>query len=82
MNFSDHKPIRIITGYNCVAEAHAEITKLGKKALVVSGKTSADKSGAYADISEVLDRENIEHVRFAAIPENPPAPLCFEAGKM
>ncbi|MBE6541541.1 MAG: iron-containing alcohol dehydrogenase, partial [Ruminococcaceae bacterium] len=81
MNFSNHASVKIITGFDCVSESAALIVPLGKKALIVSGKSSADKSGAMADVDSVLRGLGIAYVRFAAIPENPPAPLCREAGE-
>lgn len=81
MDFSTHTPVKIITGRNCVSESSDAIAALGSKALIVSGRSSADKSGAYADVASVLDSVNIPHVRFSRIPENPPAEMCREAGE-
>jgi alcohol dehydrogenase class IV len=81
MNFETHKPVRIITGDNCVKENSAIFASLGKRAIIVSGRTSADKCGAMADVAEALEKEGITYIRFAGIPENPPAPVCHEVGK-
>ena len=81
MDFNTHKPVKIITGDNCIRENGAVFASLGKRAMIVSGKTSADKCGAMGDIAEVLGKEGITYVRFAGIPENPPAPLCHEIGR-
>lgn len=81
MNFDTHKPVRIITGDNCICENSALFASLGKRAMIVSGKTSADRCGAMADIAEALAKEGITYVRFAGIPENPPAPICHEVGR-
>ncbi|MBO5643934.1 MAG: iron-containing alcohol dehydrogenase [Lentisphaeria bacterium] len=80
MIFDTHKPVKIITGDNCIKENSAIFAALGKRAMIISGKTSADKCGAMADVAEVLEKEGITYVRFAGIPENPPAPLCHEIG--
>lgn len=82
MDFSTHAPVKIVTGRNCVSESSDALAALGSKALIVSGKTSADKSGAYADVASVLDSAGIPLVRFNRIPENPPAEMCFEAGEL
>jgi len=80
MNFETHKPVTMITGDNCIKENSEIFASLGKKAMIVSGKTSADRCGAMADVADVLRKEGITYVRFAGIPENPPAPLCHEIG--
>lgn len=82
MDFSTHTPVKIITGFNCVTDSAHLIAALGKKALVVTGKSSADRCGAMADIMSVFASNNIDFVRFSAIPENPPAPLCRDAGEI
>ena len=70
MDFSTHTPVKIITGLNCVTDSAHLIAALGKKALVVTGKSSADRCGAMADITSVFASNNIDFVRFSAIPEN------------
>lgn len=82
MDFSTHAPVKIVTGRNCVSESADKIAALGSKALIVSGKSSADKCGAFADVVSVLDSANIPYVRFNKIPENPPAEMCCEAGEL
>ena len=82
MNFEAHKPVKLIFGNDCVKENSEVFAKLGKKALVVTGKTSADKCGAMADVVSSLESVGCEYVRFSGIPENPPAPLCHEGGDL
>lgn len=82
MDFCTHKPVKIITGWNCVEENAEIFAQYGKRALVVSGKTSADKCGAMADIAAALEKVGVTYTRFSGIPENPPAPLCHEGGKL
>lgn len=82
MNFSAHKPVKLFFGNDCVKENGNVFASLGKKALVVTGKTSADKCGAMADVASALEAAGCEYVRFSGIPENPPAPLCHEGGAL
>lgn len=82
MNFEAHKPVKIITGWDCVRENYELFAKLGKKALIVSGKNSADKCGAFEDVKYSLDKAGCTYVRYNVIPENPPAPLCLEGGRI
>lgn len=82
MDFTTHKPVKIITGWNCVAENADVFAAWGKRALVVSGKTSADKCGAMADVAAALEKVGVTYVRFSGITENPPAPMCHEGGEV
>ncbi|MBE6616975.1 MAG: iron-containing alcohol dehydrogenase [Ruminococcaceae bacterium] len=82
MNFEAHKPVKLIFGENCVKENCEVFRTLGKRAMVVTGKTSADKCGAMADVAAALEAAGCEYVRFSGIPENPPAPLCYEGGEL
>ena len=82
MDFSTHKPVRIFTGENCVA-AHPEIFReAGHRAMIVTGAHGADASGAVDDILAVLNAAGCTYTRFNRIPENPPAPMCHEAGRI
>lgn len=80
MDFSAHKPVKMITGKNCIAEHGEQIAALGTKAYVVTGKRSADACGAMRDIAAVLENAGIPFVRMNRVPENPPASVCHEAG--
>ena len=81
MDFSAHKPVKLILGNNCVKDNKEIFASLGKRALVVTGASSADKCGAMADVAEALESAGCTYVRFSGIPENPPAPMCHEGGK-
>ncbi len=82
MDFTKHKPVRIYTGENCAA-AHPEVFReAGNRALIVSGAHGADACGAAADIISALETAGCTYIRFNRIPENPPAPLCHEAGEL
>lgn len=82
MDFSKHDKVRIITGVGALQKNSGVFKSAGKRALIVSGRSSADKCGAMADIKAALDSCGIGYVRFSCIPENPPAPLCHEGGKL
>ncbi|MBQ4353419.1 MAG: iron-containing alcohol dehydrogenase [Clostridia bacterium] len=81
MDFSTHKHVKIIAGRGAVKKNAAVFASLGKRAMIVSGRTSADKCGAMNDVAEVLQSVGCTYIRMNAVPENPPAPLCHEAGE-
>lgn len=63
-------PTRIIFGEAALKEAAPHL-RLGKRALIVSGRSSAVKSGVMSELIPLLNELNIEHRIFAEIVENP-----------
>ncbi|MBQ3512269.1 MAG: iron-containing alcohol dehydrogenase, partial [Lachnospiraceae bacterium] len=66
-----YMPTKVYSEKDCVKNHAKEFASFGKRAMVVTGKYSARKSGALQDIEEVLQQENISHVLFDEIEENP-----------
>lgn len=79
MNMNFYMPTRLVTGKGCVTE-HADLFRLlGKKALLVTGKTAARKSGALADVTKALEQCGMSYVVFDGIEQNPSYDTCKEA---
>ncbi len=74
-------PTRVYMSDNAVFE-NADIFKLGKKALIVTGKSSGKKSGALDDVTDVLKKAEIEYAVFDKVENNPTPENCYEGGKM
>lgn len=71
MSFRYFMPADAYFGRGCV-DAHKEaMAKLGKKAMIVTGRSSAKKNGAQKDITSALDSLGIQWVLFDEIGENP-----------
>ena len=49
-----YMPVKIYDEYGAVAKHAGELASFGKKALIVTGRTSAVKCGALADVTEAL----------------------------
>ncbi len=81
MNFNIYMPARLISGENCVIKNSAEFSKLGKKCLIVTSRTSGKKSGALDDVITALNNENVEFTIFDEITENPLASTVIKAGE-
>lgn len=79
MNINFFVPTKIITGKGCVADNAAEFKKLGTKCLIVTGKTSAERSGALKDVISALDEAGVEYSHFNGIEQNPTYTSCKEA---
>ncbi len=69
MNF--YLPSNIFYGKDAFVQASSQIKSLGSKALIVTGRSSAQKSGALEVTLNGLKKENIDYVIYAEIEENP-----------
>lgn len=81
MNDIIYMPVRCVCGKNAVVNNSALLSKLGKKCLILTGGSGAEKSGALADARNALEKENIEYSVFNGIGENPLISACCEAGE-
>lgn len=79
-DLNSYMPVRVISGTG-VIEKNKELFALGKKAMLVTGKTSAKKSGAQDDVIKVLDGLGIGAEIYDKIGENPTISVCYEGGK-
>ena len=71
MEFSYFLPVNIQFGWNKVDSVAEFATPYGKKALIVTGRTSAKKSGLYDRVVAKLDAAHIGHVLFDQVDANP-----------
>ncbi|MBS6650472.1 iron-containing alcohol dehydrogenase [Veillonella sp.] len=71
MEFSYFLPVNIQFGWNKVDHVAGFAAPYGKKALIVTGRTSAKKSGLYDRVVAKLDAAHIEHVLFDQVDANP-----------
>lgn len=80
MSYDFYMPARVVGGEGVVLSQSSLLRGFGKKCVVVTGGTGAEKSGALADIMNALDKENIEYKIYNKIGENPLVTSCREAG--
>lgn len=66
-----YMPTRVFFGSNVIEEHVKDLQKLGKKALIVTGKHSAKLCGVYDDLCAALDQAGIGHAWFNEVEENP-----------
>ena len=71
MEFSYFLPVNIQFGWNKVDSVAEFAVPYGKKALIVTGRTSAKKSGLYDRVVAKLDAAHINHVLFDQVDANP-----------
>ncbi len=82
MDFNLHIPLNVISGKNCVTENSSLMKKYGTKCIIVTGGSSAKKSGALSDVLSALEEEGILSVIYDKIGPNPRLDHCFEASKL
>ena len=71
MEFSYFLPVHIQFGWNKVDSVADFVAPYGKKAFIVTGRTSAKKSGLYDRVVAKLEAAHIDHVLFNQVDANP-----------
>lgn len=81
MNFNYYLPVNVVFGCGKVKEV-GELAKLyGKKALIVTGKSSAKKSGLYDKVKDSLAAAGIESALFDKVSQNPLTTTAIEGAE-
>ena len=81
-HFRYFMPADCYFGRGCVNDHKDAMAKLGKKAMIVTGRTSAKKNGAQQDMTDALDALGIAWVLFDEIGENPDVETVEKAAKL
>lgn len=81
-DFSFYMPVNILGGNNALQVNKSIFTEMGKKCLIVTGASSAKKSGALDDLIKIFNELNIEYRVFDEITENPLTSACCNGGKI
>ena len=70
-DFNYFMPTKIYFGNDCVLKNADVFKQFGKKAVLITGRTSAKKNGSQADVQKALESAGIEYFIFDDIEENP-----------
>lgn len=81
-DFSFYMPVNIWGGKNSLQNNKNIFLSLGKKCLIVTGKTSGKKSGALDELIDIFNEFHIEYTMFDEITENPLTKTCCDGGKV
>ena len=81
-NFNYFMPTKVIFRVNSLGNVGDELANLGKKALLVTGKSSARKYGYTDIIIDSLKKNNIETIVFEKIESNPDASIIDKGGQL
>lgn len=71
MEFKYSMPTVIYFGEDSILKNKEVFGKIGSKALIVTGRSSAKKNGSYEDVVKALSQVEVEHVLFDEVEENP-----------
>ena len=82
MEFSYFLPVNIQFGWNKVDSVADYVASYGKKALIVTGRTSAKKSGLYDRVVAKLEAAHIDHVLFDQVDANPLTTTALEGAAL
>lgn len=80
MDFSFFMPANLLVGDRVVAENSGLLARLGSRCLIVTGKSSAKKSGALDDVTAALESCGIPCQVFDRVGQNPLLSVCHAAG--
>lgn len=78
MEFNYNLPVNLIFGIGKVEELGKETGKYGKKALIVTGRSSTKKSGLLDKAVNLLKEANVESVIFDKVSQNPLTTTAYE----
>jgi len=71
MEFRYFMPVKTFFGKNCIEKNSSEFLLLGKKALIVTGKSSSEKNGSLSDVKKSLEIVSIPYAHYNKIEPNP-----------
>lgn len=77
-DYTYYMPVKVIAGRDCVEKRASLLSELGKRALIVTGKSSAH-NGALKDMQEALVRNGQEVCVFDEVTPNPTV-ACVQKG--
>ena len=81
MNMNFYVNTKIITGRDCVKNNADVLKDFGKRCIIVTGRSSAEKCGALGDVKTALEAIGTDYIIYNGICQNPTVASCFEAAK-
>lgn len=82
MFFDYNLPVNLVFGRGRVNETGKIASKYGKKALIVTGRSSTKKSGLLDRIEKYLKDANVDYVLFDKVSQNPLTTTANEGAKL
>lgn len=82
LDFSYYLPVNIIFGCGKADTAGKLARPYGEKALIVTGRSSAKKSGLYDRIASSLEQSGMSHLLFDKVTQNPLTTMAEEGASL
>jgi len=82
VEFTFNMPVKVYFGKNCIYNNSTVFSGPGKKCLIVTGKSSADKNGSLKQVVDALESQGIAYERFNRVEANPSVETVREAALM
>lgn len=82
MNKQYYMPTKVYMGENCIISNKEAFKTLGKKALIVTGKSSAKINGSLSDIKTALEMQEIAYLVYDKVMSNPTIACCYEGAQI
>ncbi|MCR5108376.1 MAG: iron-containing alcohol dehydrogenase [Lachnospiraceae bacterium] len=82
MNFDHYLPVNILFGCGRVHEVGNTVKKYGNKALIVTGMSSAKKSGLYDLVKDHLQEAGVDSLLYDQVSQNPLTTTAIEGAKI
>lgn len=76
-----YMPVRVFSGEGAVGKNAGLFAAFGARCALITGRSSAEKSGALADVTAALERGGVSFCRFNGIEQNPRVDACLAAGR-
>lgn len=77
-----YMPTKVHVEKNCVKKHAKELTSIGTKALIVTGRNSSKRNGSLNDVTRALSAEGVLYVIFDEIEENPSVETVMKAAAL
>jgi len=74
-------PTKVFSGKDCIVKNSDVFKSLGKKAMLVTGRSSAKKNGSQKDVISALESEGIEYIVFDKVMANPTIACSYEGAE-
>lgn len=78
MKFNYNLPVNLLFGRGRINEVGIEVAKCGKKALIVTGRSSTKKSGLLDKTINLLEEAKVEYEIFDKVEQNPLTTTVYE----
>lgn len=82
MDITYHMPVKVMMEKGIVIKKHYEFKGFGKKAFIITGKSSSKINGSLEDVEAALDKEGIDYYIFDRVEENPSLETIEDASKI